>query len=42
VVLPLENGVETPAHLSRYFGKAAVLGGAVWIVSAVAEPGLIR
>ena len=42
VVLPLENGVETPAQLSRYFGKAAILGGAVWIVSAVAEPGLIR
>ena len=41
-VLPLENGVEAPAWLSRYFGKEAVLGGAVWIVSAVAEPGVIR
>ena len=41
-VLPLENGVESPAQLSRYFGKEAVLGGAVWVVSAVAEPGVIR
>lgn len=41
-VLPLENGVESPTQLGRYFGKAAVLGGAVWIVSAVAEPGLIQ
>ncbi len=41
-VLPLENGVESPAQLSRHFGKEAVLGGAVWIVSTVAEPGVIR
>ncbi len=41
-VLPLENGVESPAQLGRYCGKAAVLGGAVWIVSAVVEPGVIQ
>lgn len=42
MILPLENGVESPAHLGRYFGPTSVLGGAVWIVSAVVEPGLIH
>ncbi len=41
-VLPLQNGVESAARLSRYFGKEAVLGGAAWIVSSVAQPGVIR
>ena len=41
-ILPLQNGVESAAHLSRYFGKEAVLGGATWIVSSIAEPGVIR
>ena len=41
-ILPLQNGVESAAHLSRYFGKEAVLGGAAWIVSMVAQPGVIR
>lgn len=41
-VLPLENGVESPIQLGRYFGKAAVVGGAVWVVSAVVEPGHIQ
>src|SRR3990172_3160595 len=41
-VLPLQNGVESAARLTSYFGPQAVLGGAVWVVASVAEPGLIR
>ena len=40
-LLPLQNGVETPDDLAQHFG-AAVLGGAVWVVAAVAEPGVIQ
>ena len=40
-LLPLQNGVETPDRLAQNFGSA-VLGGAVWIASAVAEPGVIH
>lgn len=40
-LLPLQNGVETPDHLAQHFGSA-VLGGAVWVVSAVVEPGVIH
>ena len=41
-ILPLQNGVESAARLSRYFGKEAVLGGAAWIVASIAAPGAIR
>ncbi|HJW84207.1 MAG TPA: 2-dehydropantoate 2-reductase [Anaerolineae bacterium] len=41
-VLSLQNGVESAAQLSRYFGRETVLGGATWIVSSIAEPGVIR
>ena len=41
-ILPLQNGVESAARLSRYFGKEAVLGGAAWVVSSIAQPGVIR
>jgi 2-dehydropantoate 2-reductase len=41
-ILPLQNGVESAARLSRTFGSEAVLGGAAWIVSSIAEPGVIR
>lgn len=41
-VLPLQNGVESASRLGSVYGRAAVLGGAVWIVSAVVEPGVIR
>lgn len=41
VILPLQNGVETPDQLARHYGSA-VLGGAVWVVSAVAEPGVVH
>ncbi len=40
-LLPLQNGVETPDRLAQTFGSA-VLGGAVWVVSAVDEPGVIH
>jgi len=40
-LLPLQNGVETPDLLAQHFGPA-VLGGAVWVVSAVSEPGIIH
>ncbi|HSD85027.1 MAG TPA: 2-dehydropantoate 2-reductase [Anaerolineae bacterium] len=40
-LLPLQNGVETPDDLARHFGSA-VLGGAVWVVSAVVEPGIVQ
>jgi 2-dehydropantoate 2-reductase len=41
-VLPLQNGVESAPRLSHVFGREAVLGGAVWVVASVAEPGVIR
>ncbi len=41
-VLPLQNGVESASRLGDVYGREAVLGGAVWIVSAVVEPGVIR
>ncbi len=40
-LLPLQTGVETPDALTQHFGSA-VLGGAVWVVAAVAEPGVIQ
>jgi 2-dehydropantoate 2-reductase len=41
-ILPLQNGVESAARLSRHFGAQAVLGGAVWVVASIAEPGVIK
>jgi 2-dehydropantoate 2-reductase len=41
-ILPLQNGVESADRLSRWFGREAVLGGAVWVVASLAEPGVIR
>lgn len=41
-ILPLQNGVESPDRLSAHFDRAAVLGGAAWIASAVTAPGVIR
>jgi 2-dehydropantoate 2-reductase len=42
VAVPLENGMEAPAVLSRILGADHVLGGLCAIVSYVAEPGHIR
>ena len=41
-ILPLQNGVESAARLSRYWGNRAVLGGLTQLVAYVAEPGVIR
>ncbi len=41
-VLPLQNGVEATDELARVLGSAHVVGGAAWIASQVAAPGLIR
>lgn len=41
-VVPLLNGVEAPAILEASLGKEPVLGGLCWIVSFIAEPGVIR
>src|SRR3972149_5001461 len=40
-ILPLQNGVESPDRLAQTHGRA-VLGGAVWVVSAVAGPGILQ
>lgn len=42
VILPLQNGVESAAALSRHFDRQAILGGATWIVASIVEPGVIR
>jgi len=42
LVLPLQNGVESASRLGPVFGQERVLGGAVWVVSSVASPGVIR
>jgi 2-dehydropantoate 2-reductase len=41
-VLTLQNGVESTQLLSRAFGAEQVIGGAVWIVSALAAPGVVQ
>lgn len=42
VVLPLQNGVETPAHLAAVFGNQHVLGGLCALISFIVGPGHIR
>jgi 2-dehydropantoate 2-reductase len=41
-VVPLQNGVETPALLAKLLGEARVAGGLCGILSLVAGPGRIR
>ena len=41
-VVPLQNGVETPALLSNLLGETRVVGGLCGILSFVAGPGHIR
>lgn len=41
-VVPLQNGVEAPAHLAAVLGAEPVLGGLCRIISMVAAPGHIR
>ena len=42
VVLPLQNGVETPAHLAAVLGTRHVLGGLCALVTLIVGPGHIR
>ncbi|UCE53852.1 MAG: 2-dehydropantoate 2-reductase [Desulfobacterales bacterium] len=42
VVLPLQNGVETPAHLAAVLGNQHVLGGLCALISFIVGPGHIR
>lgn len=41
-ILTLQNGVETPESLASHYGQDRVVPGAVWVVSAVEAPGVIR
>jgi 2-dehydropantoate 2-reductase len=41
VVLPLQNGVDSPAELASLVGEQAVLGGSAYISAAVTAPGII-
>jgi 2-dehydropantoate 2-reductase len=41
VVVPFQNGVDAFARLSPHFGAERVVPGAVWIVAAIAEPGVV-
>ena len=42
VVVPLQNGVEAPAHLERSLPAEAVAGGTTRILCQLVEPGRIR
>lgn len=41
VVLPLQNGVDSPSELAALVGQQAVLGGSAYISTAVTAPGVI-
>jgi len=41
VVLPLQNGVDSPGELAALVGQQAVLGGSAYISTAVTGPGVI-
>lgn len=41
VVLPLQNGVDSPSELAAVVGEQAVLGGSAYISTAVTAPGVI-
>jgi len=41
-VLPLQNGVEAPSHLTGVLGPGHALGGTVWAITDAEEPGKIR
>ena len=40
-VVPLQNGVESVERLAPFFGRERFVPGAVWIVTSIAEPGLV-
>lgn len=41
-VLPLQNGVEAPSHLTSVLGPGHALGGTVWVIADAEEPGKVR
>jgi 2-dehydropantoate 2-reductase len=41
VVLPLQNGVDSPGELAALVGERSVLGGSAYISTAVTRPGVI-
>jgi len=41
-VLPLENGIDAAERIGAVVGMQHLLGGATWISSAVAAPGIIK
>jgi 2-dehydropantoate 2-reductase len=41
VVIPLQNGIDSPAILQRVVGGAHVLGGVAYIAAAIRAPGVI-
>jgi len=42
VVLSIQNGVDAAERIGEVIGMEHVLGGATWLSSAVAEPGVIK
>jgi len=42
VVLTLQNGVDSPAEVEAAVGRGRVLGGAAYVATAIAEPGVIQ
>lgn len=41
-VLSLQNGIDAPERIGKALGMEHMIGGATWISSAVASPGLIK
>lgn len=42
IILPLQNGVDTPDYLAQHYGAERVLGGTCKIEATIAEPGVIH
>jgi 2-dehydropantoate 2-reductase len=42
VVLPLQNGVESPERIGRVVGEEHVIGGTTYISSKIESPGIIK
>jgi 2-dehydropantoate 2-reductase len=41
VVLPLQNGVGSPAAIERFYGAGRALGGSAYVFAVIQEPGVI-
>lgn len=42
MIIPLQNGVESPRQLAQHISTTHILGGLCWIVSYIAAPGIIH